>query len=205
MQYRTARWMGVLAAVCAVQLACGRAEDARYGMADTDQPGMFERDDRRIQVTGCVERGVIPSSFMLTSATVAGTGTEGAVGTTGIAGEREAVEPAEPAMDGAESDVFTLRALDGRNLGQYVGQRVSVEGTLIRSQAYEGETAGTTGMAPHGDTAAAGTDTPGTMAPAAGASMPTHQLAADTIQVVDAVCGTGGEAEIGGGDAPRQP
>jgi hypothetical protein len=244
--YRNVRWMGVLAALCAVQLACGERQDAQYGQAGAGDTGLLQEQGQQVQLTGCVERGVIPGSFMLTSVRMDGqqaaTGdlrplpgmtdeqgrpigrdqqAEGpgaaARGTSGMTdAEGRPMGHGQPDQFGGEQaihDTYTLRAVDGTNLGEYVGQRVAVEGRLIRNQAHDGRDVGTTGTTGTDDHAAAGTTQepgttagqPGTGMAAAGAAMPMQQLAAEHIEVVDGACGTGGEAEIGGGEGPQRP
>jgi hypothetical protein len=234
--YRNVRWVGVLAAVCAVQLACGERQDARYGQGG-DDAGVLGDQGQQVQLTGCVERGVIPGSFMLTSVRMDGqqaaagdlrplpgmtdeqgrpigrdqqAGADAARGTSGMTdAEGGPMGQGQPGQFGGEQpvhDTYTLRAVDGRNLGEYVGQRVAVEGRFVTNQAHDGRDRGATGTTGAGDQAATGeAQEPGTGMAAAGASMPMQQLAAEHIEIVDGACGTGGEAETGGGDGPRRP
>jgi hypothetical protein len=237
--YRNVRWMGVLAALCAVQLGCGERQDARYGQAGAGDTGLLQEQGQQVQLTGCVERGVIPGSFMLTSVRMDGqqaatvdprplpgmTDEQGrpigrdqqaegpgaaARGTSGMTDtEGRPMGQGQPGQFGGQQpvhDTYTLRAVDGTNLGEYIGQRVAVEGRLIQNQANDGRDMGATGTTGAGDQAGTGpAQEPGTGMAAAGASMPMQQLAAEHIEIVDGACGTGGEAEIGGGEAPRRP
>jgi hypothetical protein len=208
---RNVRWMGALAAVCAVQLACGGGEDARYGQGAANDTGLFDETTQQVQLTGCVERGVIPGSYTLTAVRTDGQGlglgeTRGTTGAT-TEGSESAWGDTDVHPQGgapyATSDSYTLRAVDGTNLGDLVGQRVRVEGRFETNQAYDDGMTGTSGASrqPADPNVGMDVERPGGSVTGAGAAMPVQQLAAENIERVDGTCGSS-ETEIGGDPEP---
>jgi hypothetical protein len=178
-----------LMATCALTVvACGAGEriaDA-HTQASAPQAGRSAHEPRNdnaahpaMNVTGCIERGVIPGSFMLTHVTVAGTDAG--------AGKRADAHT-------APAQTYTLRSLErGTDLGSFVGKRVVVVGRLTADRDQTGlGTRGTTGddaNRPAGKDKVrsdrpGGTQAAGPTAEAANV----RQLDADSIRAVAGTC-----------------
>jgi hypothetical protein len=198
-----------LAAMCALIVVASnggeRTADARTepSAPQAERPTNPPRDDNAahptMHITGCIERGVIAGSFVLTQVEVAGTkagagstvpgespGTRGHADDRAMAGER-ADAHAVPAR------TYTLRSLErGSDLGQYIGKRVAVTGRLTADRDQTGlGTRGTTG----GEASSTPNDTtrsdrPGgtSAAGAAAAAANVRQLDADSIRAVAGTC-----------------
>jgi hypothetical protein len=151
-----------------------------------------------MHLTGCIERGVIPGSFMLTQVDVAGTDGAastipgGSPGTSGQADDRVLAGNRTDA-DIATTPTYTLRSLErGTDLGKYIGKRVAVTGRLTADRDQTGlGTRGTTGSEPSG----AADDTlrserPGGTAAAGAMPAPAQvrQLDAQSIRTVAGTC-----------------
>lgn len=152
-----------------------------------------------LHLIGCIERGVIPGSFMLTQVDVAGTDGAaastipgGSPGTSGQADDR-AMAGNRTDADISTTQTYTLRSLErGTDLGKYIGKRVAVTGRLTADRNQTGlGTRGTTGSEPSG---AADdklrSERPGATA-AAGATPATvqvRQLDAQSIRTVAGTC-----------------
>ena len=222
-------WTAAIAAVAAAaQIACGTSDRQRGGAADrtADQRDASSAapEDMRVNLTGCVERGTIPGSFVLTHVSTAGNipgGTEGTTGTSGsVSGGNNS---AATSGAGAAGDTYTVTSGDGTDLGQYVGKRVTVTGRFAAPPNGSGTAAGTSGTtASPGTTAGpdAGAGAPGSRASAPGttgsgasardadstaatrgpAAMPTRQLTANDVRQVAGSC-TPGQAD---NPAPRR-
>jgi hypothetical protein len=164
----TRRYGGpIVILACALSaVGCGRGEgqaDAHH-QASAAQAGRDAHGERAadtahptMRVTGCIERGVIPGSFMLTQVDVAGTDGAastipgGSPGTSGQADDR-ALAGNRTDADIATTPTYTLRSLErGTDLGKYIGKRVAVTGRLTADRDQTGlGTRGTTGSEPSG-------------------------------------------------------
>jgi hypothetical protein len=152
-----------------------------------------------MHLTGCIERGVIPGSFMLTQVDVAGTDGAastipgGSPGTSGQADDR-ALAGNRTDADITTTPTYTLRSLErGTDLGKYIGKRVTVTGRLTADRDQTG--LGTRGTTSGEQAGAAGDDKlrserPGATATvgAAPAAANVRQLDAETIRVVAGTC-----------------
>ena len=118
------------------------AWSGRVGAQDEPKSGPAqERSDNAahptMHLTGCVERGVIPGTFMLTQVHMADTGAaaEGTEpgrppGTSGATSGRP-MTAERPDAHAAPADRYTLRSLErGSDLGKFVGKRVAITGRL---------------------------------------------------------------------------
>ena len=200
--------LATLVAACALTVACDRSGTADMGEqanaagaarpADGVPPGNAAHPTMRL--TGCIERGVIPGSFMLTQVDVAGTdGTAattipgGSPGTSGQADDR-ALAGNRTDTDMATAQTYTLRSLEhGTDLGQFLGKRVTVTGRLTADRDQ-------TGLGTRGTTGAEQSGTPGddklrserpggtAAAGAAPAAANVRQLDAHSIRAVAGTC-----------------
>jgi hypothetical protein len=203
-----------LIAMCALTtVACNRGErtaDAhtQASASQAERPANPPRDDNAahptMHVTGCIERGTIAGSFVLTQVDVAGT--DAGAGSTIPGGSRGTSGQADDrAMAGERADAhavpartYTLRSLErGSDLGQYVGKRVAVTGRLTADRDQTGlGTRGTTGgeaSAPRDETTRS--DRPGgtSAAGAAASTANVRQLDADSIRSVAGTCTPAGD------------
>jgi hypothetical protein len=200
---RRAGWVTAVAVAVAAQVACGTSD--RQAETEDQSPAAAAADavnptaEVRVNLTGCMERGTIPGSFVLTHASTEGTGqTEGATGTAGTEGATAAT--------GTVTTTYTVRSEDGTDLGKYVGKRVALSGRFatVGDQSGTGTsgTAASPGVAP-GVPGVPGSrgSTPGTVGSGADASgsdstaatagpnvVPTRQVAARDVREVSGTC-----------------
>jgi hypothetical protein len=187
----------------AAQVACGTSDRQAQGEGQAPAAAATGAVDptaeMRVNLTGCMERGTIPGSFVLTHASTEGNGqTEGATGTTGTEGAT--------AETGTVTRTYTVRSEDGTDLGKYVGKRVALSGRFatVGDQSGTGMsgTVATPGVAP-GVPGVPGSrgSTPGTVGSGADASgadstaatvgpsfVPTRQVAARDVREVSGTC-----------------
>jgi hypothetical protein len=211
-------WTAAVAALAAAaQLACGTSDRQGGGAADRTPGGRdasaagSAAEDRRVNLTGCLERGAIPGSFVLTRVSTKGNDAghpQDATGTSGSAGDTNRAATSSGAATG---DTYTVTSGNGDDLGQYVGKRVSVTGRFAAPPDQSGS-----GTATSGTTASAGTtaapetgpgapgsraSTPGTTGSGAAARdsdstaatagpsvVPTRQLTVNDVRQVAASC-----------------
>jgi hypothetical protein len=218
-------WTAALAALAAAaQLACGASDRQRGGAAertpdqrDASAAG-YAPEDMRVNLTGCLERGTIPGSFVLTHVETVGNEAGRAAGATGTSGNNSAAT----SSGNAAGDAYTVASGKGEDLGQYVGKRVTVTGRFAAppnqsasgidtsgTTASPGQTAGPDGAAgsPGSRASTPGTtgsgaaarDSDSTAATAGPGVVPTRQITANDIRQVAASC-TPGQAD---NPAPR--
>jgi hypothetical protein len=183
--------LAIVVALAAVQLACGRtSSESKATDADAGSiPGGDAVQSADVDVTGCVERGAIPGSFVLTHASP-----ESGGGASGSAG--------------AGSDAtYTVMAGDGSDLGRFVGKRVAVKGRFAVVGDPSGRGTGPTGTsgadAPPGTPGVPGSrgSSPGTTgsgasaatgdsaaATAGPAAVPTRQMTAVRVREIADTC-----------------
>jgi hypothetical protein len=223
-------WTATLAAfAAAAQLACGTSDRQRGGAADRtpDQRDAsaagYAPEDMRVNLTGCLERGVIPGSFVLTHVSTAGNNAGRTGGTTGTSGSSSGNNGAATSAGNAGGDTYTVASGNGEDLGQYIGKRVTVAGRFAAPPNQSGSGVATSeATASPGQTAgpatAAGSpgsraSTPGTIGSGAAARdadstaatagpgvIPTRQITATAVRQVAASC-TAGQAD---NPAPRR-
>ena len=202
------RGRALLVAVCAVSAAaCGRGETvARVpgsaGSAQAQREVKQPRSDNpahpTMQVTGCIERGVIGGSFVLTQVDGSGSGAPVGTGPNEVP-EAEQICRNAPGVAGngdahnTPAATYTLRSLDrGSDLGKFVGNRVAVAGRLTADRDQTGlGTRGTSGEdAQAADKDMARSDGPGGTAAAGpvAANANVRQLDADDIRPVAGTC-----------------
>jgi hypothetical protein len=150
---RTAGLAAAVALAASAQLACGTGRESTEGTADRAS----RADDAPVRLSGCVERGAIPGSFVLTHATTAVPEPGQAQGP---GGWTPATGPAAP------GESYTVMTGDGTDLGAYVGKRVVVSGHFAVAGDQSGrapEPVGTVGSgAPPHDAAGSAGAPPGT-------------------------------------------
>jgi hypothetical protein len=209
MSMRRRRIVSVLGACAVAAVASGPASQTADAHQQTaapapERPAKEPRNDNAahptMHVTGCIERGVIPGSFMLTQVDVAGTdaaaGTTTPGGSPGTSGQADDRAMAGERVDAhaAPAQTYTLRSLErGTDLDKYIGKRVAVTGRLTADRDQRGlGTRGTTGDAKN--KAAGGTtssDRPGATPAAAtnaAAAANIRQLDADSIRTIAGTC-----------------
>jgi hypothetical protein len=198
-----------IVAACALSaVACERGEadagarpQAHASQAErpTDAAPRADAAHPTMHLTGCIERGVIPGSFMLTQVDVAGTDRAastipgGSPGTSGQADDRKLAGNRTDA-DITTTPTYTLRSLErGTDLGKYIGKRVTVTGRLTADRDQTG--LGTRGTTSGEQAGAAGDDKlrserPGATAAAGAtpAAANVRQLDAESIRVVAGTC-----------------
>jgi len=191
----------------ASQLACGRADrhanEANQPAADARSAsrGDAAADDLRVNLTGCMERGAIPGSFVLTHVSTAANGSVGTEGTTGTSGST-ASGGHSAAVAGATGDTYTVMSGDRSDLGKYVGKRVTVTGRFAppSNQSAAGMTgsSGTTaGSDASGDaharvpSGAAARDGDSTAARSGPGTLPTRLLTTSEVREVAGSCTPG--------------
>jgi hypothetical protein len=203
------RCLIAIVAICALSaVACDRGEadagarpqaNASRAERPTDTAPMSDGARPTMHLTGCIERGVIPGSFMLTQVDVAGTDGAastipgGSPGTSGQADDR-ALAGNRTDADITTTPTYTLRSLErGTDLGKYIGKRVTVTGRLTADRDQTG--LGTRGTTSGEQAGAAGDDKlrserPGATAAAGAtpAAAKVRQLDAESIRVVAGTC-----------------
>ena len=188
--------------LAAVVLAWSGRVAAATGQDQASRPAQERGNNSAhpaVHLTGCVERGVIPGSFMLTQVRLVGTdaaagGTEPArpPGTSGTSNGR-ATTGGRPDAHAVLADRYTLRSLErGTDLGELVGKRVAITGRLTadRDQTGLGRRGGTAEGQTGTDDTRTRSDRPGGTSAggetAAAANI--RQLDAETIRTVAGTC-----------------
>jgi hypothetical protein len=192
----TAAFLAAVVWACSGHVAAARGQDEA-----TSRPAQERGGDNAahptMHLTGCVERGVIPGSFMLTQVRVAGTdgvaggtetgrppGTSGTSDGRSMAGER-------PDAHAVPADRYTLRSLErGTDLGEFVGKRVAITGRLTADRDQTGLGARGTDGQVSGDDTPTRSDRPGgtSAGGATAAAANIRQLDAETIRSVAGTC-----------------
>jgi hypothetical protein len=194
---RNATLLGAVVWACSGGDAVAAGQDKAKSLP-AQEPGGDNAAHPTLHLTGCVERGVIPGSFMLTQVNIAGTdapargtgpgrppGTSGTSNDRPMAGER-------PDAHAVPADRYTLRSLErGTDLGEFVGKRVAITGRLTadRDQTGLGKR-GTAGARASADDTATRSDRPGgtSAGGATAAAANIRQLDAETIRSVAGTC-----------------
>jgi hypothetical protein len=203
------RCLTAFVAICALSaVACDRGEadagarpqaNASQAERPTDAAPRADAARPTMHLTGCIERGVIPGSFMLTRVDVAGTDGAastipgGSPGTSGQADDR-ALAGNRTDADITTTPTYTLRSLErGTDLGKYIGKRVTVTGRLTADRDQTG--LGTRGTTSGEQAGAAGDDKLRSERPdataaarATPAAAKVRQLDAESIRVVAGTC-----------------
>jgi hypothetical protein len=171
-------------ALAAVQLACGgTSPESRSPEGDAgSSPGGDAIQSADVSVTGCMERGAIPGSFVLTHASTESQG--GSEGTSGTAAG---------GAGHAAGESYTVMAGDGSDLGRFVGKRVAVTGRFAVVGDQSGRGTGATGT-----TGATGADAPpGTPGvPGSRASSPGVTGSGASAAAADSAAATAGPAAV---------
>jgi hypothetical protein len=187
----------VAAVVCACsgRVAAGGDQDEAPSRP-AQEPVGNDAAHPTLQLTGCVERGVIPGSFMLTQVRMADTAAQGTEpgrppGTSGTSNDRP-MTGERPDGHAVPADRCTLRSLErGTDLGEFVGKRVAITGRLTADRDQTGLGArGTADGQASGDDTPTRSDRPGGTS-AGGATAATaniRQLDAETIRTVAGTC-----------------
>jgi hypothetical protein len=185
--------------IAAAACACSGRDGGAGGQDDaTSRPAQEQRDENAahptMHLTGCVERGVIPGSFMLTqvrtAATDAGTGNPVPGGSPGTSGQSDDRATAGGRSDAhaVPADRYTLRSLArGTDLGKFVGKRVAITGRLTAGSdqtALDARGTATPEGTPTRNDRPGGTSAEGAEVPAANV----RQLDADSIRTVADTC-----------------
>jgi hypothetical protein len=183
--------------------ACSGRVAAAGGQDEASRPaqegGRSNSAHPTMHLTGCVERGVIPGSFMLTQVRIMGTDAAARAtesvrppGTSGTSNGRTTTGGGPDAHD-VPADRYTLRSLErGTDLGEFVGKRVAITGRLTadRDQTGLGTRGGTADGQKGADDTHTRSDRPGgTSAGGDTAAIANiRQLDAATIRTVAGTC-----------------
>jgi hypothetical protein len=161
------------AAMAVAQLACHNGERASSSATTNQSPGQATA---RVTLGGCLDRGVIPGTFVLRTDQAA-TGTSGGP---------------EPGGGAGTATEYTIRSLEGRSLDDYVGKRVRLSGHFepAHASAPGSEPHGTTGTYDH---ARVPVPAPDMRAARGEATGPARQVNADEIRI-EGSCGQAGNA-----------
>ena len=148
-------------ACAAMMVACGGSDGQREDRAPESLQG--KNRAQPVTLTGCVQAGALETKFVLENvrSTPGGSVDPSTSGTTATqAGEPRNQENPQPPVTIADGSIVQLRMEDEPELHKYVGQQVSVTGTLVDSGANTIGTRGAQGNeTPSGDRSmAAATD-----------------------------------------------